>query len=512
MKRVLLYGRVSSDEQAAKGFSLRFQKEQLERFCHQNDYQIIKYFEEDYSAKNFSSRPEFQKLMRFAKSHKKEIDALYFLRWDRFSRNISEAYRIIGEFNELGIEVNAIEQPLDLNLIENKVLLALQLVLPEIENDKNSLRTTEGMRKAMSEGCFTGIAPKGYINSRNLEGKSTLTPDPKTAPLISSIFETYATGLYSAEELRKKYYKQGLKISRNGFLALLKNPTYMGKIYIKPYKKEDEQLVEGLHPSLVSEQTFLQVQKVLKGKFKAPFRTYSEIDQALPLRGFLLCPLCNKVLTGSGSKGRDKKNTYFYYHCTRFCKTRYKATEVNSLLEELLLQMRMDKPFEELYKKIVAHSFAQRKENKTTQINSLKREDQKLLNRLDMLEEHFFEKQIDATTFNSMKQKIQTRQNQIQWELKEINQQEVYFEKHLKEGISFLNGIDRVYKQADVEIKKKILKTLFIEKLIYNQDHFYTPALEPTIEVILSIERNLPLLKTAQKSSFHRKLPNQVHQ
>lgn len=198
----------------------------------------MSHFQEDFSAKNFSARPEFQKLLRYVQSNQKKIDEIIFTKWDRFSRNIEAAYRMIREFKEMGIEVNSIEQPLDLSQPDSKVMLAVYLVIPEVENDKNSLRTIDGLRRAMKEGCFTGVAPKGYLNHRNEDGKSTLTPDSKVAPLIEASFADYASGVYSAEEVRQKYLKQGLKISRNGFLALLKNQTYMGKIQLKAYKRK----------------------------------------------------------------------------------------------------------------------------------------------------------------------------------------------------------------------------------------------------------------------------------
>lgn len=210
-------------------------------------------------------------------------------------------------------------------------MLAVYLVIPEVENDKIGIRVKEGMRKSMKEGYFTSTAPNGYLNIRTSDGKSTLTPDPIIAPLIESVFNDYAKGIYSAEEVRQKYLKE-LKISRNGFLALLKNPVYIGKILIKQYKNEEEMMVEGFHPAIIDSETFERVQLILKGKYKSQFRTIAKIDEALPLRGFLICPKCGKTLTGSGSKGRGGINTYFYYHCTRHCKTRHKAREVNALL------------------------------------------------------------------------------------------------------------------------------------------------------------------------------------
>lgn len=495
MKNVIIYTRVSTENQKEKGFSLRHQKEQLENYCNQNGYNILIHFEEDHSAKNFSSRPEFQKLLRYAKANQKKIDALLFLKWDRFSRNVEMSFRVIREFKEMGIQVNSIEQPLDLTQPDSKVLLAVYLVIPEIENDKNSLRTIDGLRKAMKEGCFTGVAPKGYLHTRTSEGKSTLMPDPQIAPLIESAFAMYGKGIYSAEEVRQKYLPLGLKISRNGFLSLLKNPTYMGKIYIKPYKKEDEMLVEGLHSALVDAETFSKVQLILKGKYKLPTKTLTEIDAELPLRGFLTCPICKKTLTGSGSKGREGKNTYFYYHCTRYCSVRHKAVEVNGLFEEMLEALRVDGDYEAVYKSMLEERFDENQTNKRTIITSLQREQENLHKRLEMAEDHLFEKQIDVSTFNTMKQRIDIRMMEIKNELKSLKHKDSFFEKHLREGVSFLSGVDRVYKNGTTDIKRKIIKTIFSDKLTYHNHYFATPKVEETIAMILFRDKRVRELR-----------------
>ena len=273
----------------------------------------------------------------------------------------------------------------------------------------------------------------------------------------------------------------------------------MGKIYIKPYKKEEEMLVEGLHPCLVSPEIFEKVQLILKGKYKVPVRTLTEIDQALPLRGFLVCPECGKLLTGSGSKGRDGKNTYFYYHCTRYCKTRHKAIEVNALFESLLCEMKIEQEQESVYTSLLSERFSERHQDKQTLIQSLKREEENLYKRIEMAEDHLFEKQIDASAFNSMKTRIDNRLSEIKIELKEMGVKERFFEKHLKEGITFLKGVDTVYKDSPTELKKKIVQTLFCQKLEYHQWYFSTPTLEESIKTILFRDRRLECLRITDK-------------
>ena len=62
-------------------------------------------------------------------------DLLVFTKWDRFSRNSIHAHQMIGTLRKLGIDPQAIEQPLDLTVPENKLMLAFYLTTPEIEND-----------------------------------------------------------------------------------------------------------------------------------------------------------------------------------------------------------------------------------------------------------------------------------------------------------------------------------------------------------------------------------------
>jgi DNA invertase Pin-like site-specific DNA recombinase len=115
---------------------------------------------------------------------------------------------------KLGVLISTVEQPIDLTNPDSKVLLSIYLTLPEVENDKNSIRTTEGSRRARIEGCWTGSAPRGYDNCR-VENKSTLRPN-EAAPYIKECFERLALGIYSANEVRQyinnqKYpYKNGV--------------------------------------------------------------------------------------------------------------------------------------------------------------------------------------------------------------------------------------------------------------------------------------------------------------
>jgi site-specific DNA recombinase len=137
-KRAALMSRVSSDEQA-KGYSLGVQSEALETYCLRNDIEIVYSFKEDHSAKNFE-RPAFKQFLEYLKKNKGSIDLFLFTSWDRFSRNAMDAYHMIDRLKKLGIEAQSIEQPIDFSVPENKMMLAMYLVMPEVDNDRRSIQ------------------------------------------------------------------------------------------------------------------------------------------------------------------------------------------------------------------------------------------------------------------------------------------------------------------------------------------------------------------------------------
>ena len=134
-KSAILYARVSTDEQAIKGSSLKIQEELLRQYCSLKDITVDKIFIEDYSAKTFN-RPAWKMLLAEVKKAKTPPSLLLFTRWDRFSRNTGDAYYAIKTIRQLGIDPQATEQPLDLSIPENKMMLAFYLATPEVENDR----------------------------------------------------------------------------------------------------------------------------------------------------------------------------------------------------------------------------------------------------------------------------------------------------------------------------------------------------------------------------------------
>jgi DNA invertase Pin-like site-specific DNA recombinase len=70
----------------------------------------------------------------------------------------------------------------------------------QFDNDVRSDRTKAGMKAALEIGRWTFLAPIGYINVPKSFGKS-LIPDPDRAAAVKQIFEDFATGQFTKQEL-----------------------------------------------------------------------------------------------------------------------------------------------------------------------------------------------------------------------------------------------------------------------------------------------------------------------
>ena len=283
----------------------------------------------------------------------------------------------------------------------------------------------------------------------------------------------------------------------------------MSKIFFKELQKEDEMIVEALHLPIIDEQIYFKVQRRFKGIQKQPIHKSSQIDEELPLRGFLECKNCRRSITGSSSKGRNGVR-HFYYHCQPKCKERYKAHEVNELFEDLLKDFHIKEDVKKRYKEILNKEFKGDRDNREDRLKEIKKEINTLEIRKDSIEEKFFDNIIDLSTYKNMKTKTQEMLNDLNEEFENLKKLEKDIDKYLKLGISFLHGIDKLYISSPANIKKKIVGSIFPEKLVFLKTKYRTASLNELIAIIVSKHkgfRNLEIKKPRQNGEVSKKAP-----
>lgn len=475
-KKAILYIRVSTDEQAEKGYSLSDQEERLYRHCERNDFEVVKTYQEDYSAKTLQ-RPALTQLRAFAKKHKKEIDALVFVKWDRLSRNTRDSYFLIDEFKELGIETIAIEQPLDMNVPESKIMLAIYVTTPEVENDRRSLNVSRGMRRAKKTGRWVATAPLGYKNSRDENNKPVIVPD-KNAVFIRQAFEQILSLNLTIEEVRRSLNKKGLYCSRSNFNRLVHNPVYMGKIRIPAFKDEPEEIVDAIHEPIVDANTFWEVQEILDRR-KPKTTKKIKTNDLFPLRGFLQCSQCGSTLTASSSRGR-LGTLYSYYHCSNGCSERHQADQVNSDFIKLFQNISGNNNAIDLYSEVLKALYRTTgKYRKQIQADIQAKIDINI-GRIHKAMDDRTDGKIDINEYKEFKNRYEELNTKLRIQkikLGDVENNGVY----LNGCAQYLKQLDNLYLRSDTPLKQVMIGSIFSEKLVYEKSGFRTPEMREEV-------------------------------
>jgi len=508
MKIADLYIRVSTDEQADKGYSQRDQDERLQKYCGINAIKVRKIIYEDHSAKTFN-RPAWNRyLMEVRKNKGRGTDLILFTKWDRFSRNAGDAYQMISVLTRLGIEPQAVEQPLDLEIPENKIMLAFYLAAPEVENDRRALNVRYGMRRARKEGRYMGIAPVGYDNKTREDGSKYIAFNPKEAPFMRWIFETIAEGVFAPDQIRKMANEKGFVISRMNFYREVRNPVYCGKIVVKAFKDEEERWVEGLHEPLITEALFYKVQDILNGRTRVMRVQAVKINEGLPLQGFLECATCNKQLTGSASKGK-KGGYYYYYHAQSVygCGCRYKADIVNHAVQEELEKFIPLPGMAELYKLVVLDIYKTHKGNTYDERRELTGQIAKLNTKLANARELLFDEKLEAEDFAIMKKDCEEKIKRLEVLLSEARVQKTNtasIDEMVLKAIEALSKLKKLYFDGDALTKRAILGSIYREKLRFDGNGYRTQRINEAALLIFQINKQLEVKKNGKERDLLR--------
>lgn len=475
-KNVIAYTRVSTKDQKDYGNSPDVQKKALDFYCNTNKMNIVEIFQEDFSAKNFN-RPVFNQLKEFAKKNKGKIDYLLVQKWDRFSRNVGLALQMIEYFKKMGIEVNSVENWINYDAPDYIVILSIYLSTPEAENSKIRDRTIAGTREALKQGRYVNSQPKGYISGTDPMGRTLMKPDQIIAPLITHLFEDYATGLYTQQELLRKYQMKGLKIERSALSRILENPLYMGMVRVSAYKDESETLVEGLHTPLISKETFYRVQGVKNGRSNFVKKPTGK-NENFPLTGFLVCPECGKILYGSTSNnGKIKKitRTYHYYQCNskHNCK-RYRIELVHQELDKVFSMIRPSENVLELFEHILIDEYRNTTTERLKDVSAIDKKIEEINHNQLLLTEKYGLDKIKEEVYNKLMDNYERELTELKATKAELGDYQEDLDKFISFGLTLLTNLAVFYHNAGVEVKTKLIGSIFSEKLQFFENTFRT--------------------------------------
>ena len=102
MTRAIIYARVSTEDQARRGYSLPSQLDECRRYCEREGYTIAAEFSEDESGAKLD-RPELTKARDMLRTG--QADALIVLASDRLTRSLAHHLLLRDEMRRAGVEL-----------------------------------------------------------------------------------------------------------------------------------------------------------------------------------------------------------------------------------------------------------------------------------------------------------------------------------------------------------------------------------------------------------------------
>lgn len=353
-KRVAIYCRVSTVEQAQEGYSVDEQNLKIREYCEREGHEIYNLYEDrGISGKNIVNRPGIKQLLRDVTENK--FDLVIVWKLNRISRKLLDILNIVELLNKHNVAFRSLTENFETETPSGKLQLNIMGAIGEFERESLAENIKLGLGAKARSGEWCGGIVLGYdiveIPSEGKKRKNTkLQINEKEASTVRRIFELYSQG-YGYKAVVNRINKEGYKTKRNNEFAvatvkeILRNPVYIGKIrynvrqdWSKKRRNNINQnpiLSDGKHEPIIDMETWNKVQVILKERSKKHNKVY---DSEFPLTGILKCPVCGAGMTISRSTSKRKdgtKKVLEYYSCgnwknkgTAVCKSNSIRVEV----------------------------------------------------------------------------------------------------------------------------------------------------------------------------------------
>lgn len=376
-KVLAVYIRLSNEDSdvfkndKAESNSIVNQRDLIQNFIAKNsefdNYEIRQFCDDGYSGTNFE-RPAVKQLLNGVSNG--SIKCIVVKDFSRFGRNYLEAGDYLEQiFPFMGVRFISINDSYD-SLRNNGATAGIDIGLKNLINDMYSrdlsIKVKSGKLSKMQKGEYiASFAPFGYVKSK--QKKNTLAVDEEAAKIVRRIFMLAMEGnnttsiarLLNAENIptpsahyrknfiNKKFrYNKGIDIwYSNAVLKIIKDQTYLGKTI--NHRRESNVIgskktvkvspgnwiiVENTHEPLVSDEIFVQAQKVIRKTSKTKKH---EIDTERPLWKKVCCGNCKRYLF-------RKKAKRPYYKCNNSHFGENIACVSGKVYEEMILSVLLD--------------------------------------------------------------------------------------------------------------------------------------------------------------------------
>lgn len=300
-----VYIRVSTEEQAKFGYSIKAQKEKLLNYALIKEWKIYDiYIDEGLSGKDLN-RPKIIKLLKDIEDNK--VNNVLVFKIDRLTRSTKDLINLIEFFQKKNCEFNSLTESIDTSSPTGRMFIKIIGLFAEFERETIAERIKLGLERKVKEGysiCSSTVS-YGYMKEK---GNNIQKINKEESYIVKKIYKEYLNGK-SIKEIKNELItkniktKKGKEWTNKTIRDILKNPNYIGKVrYGLNNKKYFEK--EGKHRAIISKSDYISVNNLLKNELRTNKDAYYSNK--------IIC-MCNKRL--STKRIYIKKKCYINYIC-----------------------------------------------------------------------------------------------------------------------------------------------------------------------------------------------------
>lgn len=317
-----IYARVSTDQQAEKGYSIETQLEACRKYAHELGTTNIEEFIDDGYSAEFIERPDLTRLRNAVKA--KKFNLVIFYDPDRMARNLMHQLIIAEEIDKSGADLKFVVVNYDQSP-DGKFMFGIRGLLAQLEKEKIKERTMRGKKGKAAKGLVISNAkPFGYTFDAD---KSTYTINTIEAEVIRMIFDFIVKEKIGTTRICKELNARGIPSPRakKAWIAssvhrILTNSLYKGIIYSMKYRYEkisldkkkrtlrpENEWIPIYVPAIIDEVTWQAAQKQLQENKDFAKRN---LKRDYLLNGLVSCSKCGRAMVISHS-GYGKAISYY---------------------------------------------------------------------------------------------------------------------------------------------------------------------------------------------------------
>ena len=302
--RVGLYERVSTDEQALRGYSIDAQIQSLEDFCNNNNYKIVDHYTDAgvSGGKAAFRRPQMSRLLADVEAGK--IDMILFTKLDRWFRNTKEYFKVQELLEQNHVEWKTIHEDYDTTTANGRMAITIFLAIAENERDKGSERISVVLanKRKNKEACM-GRASLGYTKVKDEDGIMRWAYDPETEDAVRAFWRIVQeeNSIMTAGKIVNATF--GLNRAYKAWNSTFNNEMYRGN-----YKG-----VVDYCPRYITPEDWERVNAARTIKKPQNYRCYL-------FTGLIQCPTCGCIMSSNCSTNtyKGKTSECYVYRCRHY--------------------------------------------------------------------------------------------------------------------------------------------------------------------------------------------------